>query len=67
MAKTPAQAHRCIGPTIRMTELITTLQQRLSRIIRDGKAEEILRDKELLEENGLELPLSLVCYPSRGQ
>lgn len=29
------------------------------RIIRDGKAEEILRDKELLEENGLELPLSL--------
>ena len=29
------------------------------RIIRDGKAEEILSDKELLEENGLELPLSL--------
>ena len=29
------------------------------RIIRDGKAEEILRDKDLLEENGLELPLSL--------
>ncbi len=29
------------------------------RIIRDGKTEEILRDKELLEENGLELPLSL--------
>ena len=28
------------------------------RIIRDGKAEEILRDKEMLEENGLELPLS---------
>ena len=29
------------------------------RIIRDGKADEILRDKDLLEENGLELPLSL--------
>ena len=29
------------------------------RVIRDGKAEEILRDKDLLEENGLELPLSL--------
>ena len=28
-------------------------------IIRDGKAEEILSDKELLEENGLELPLCM--------
>ena len=35
------------------------------RIIRDGKAEEILRDKDLLEENGLELPLSL-SGSSRG-
>ena len=33
------------------------------RIIRDGKAEEILRDKDLLEENGLELPLSLSGSP----
>ena len=33
------------------------------RIIRDGKAEEILRDKHLLEENGLELPLSLSGSP----
>ena len=29
------------------------------RIIADGKAEEILRDKELLESHGLEIPLSL--------
>ena len=29
------------------------------RIVRDGSAEEILRDRELLEANGLELPLSL--------
>ena len=28
-------------------------------IIRDGKAEEILSDKELLEANGLELPLCM--------
>ena len=29
------------------------------RIVRDGSAEEILRDRALLEANGLELPLSL--------
>ena len=29
------------------------------RIIKDGRTEEILRDKVLLEDNGLELPLSL--------
>ena len=29
------------------------------KIVRDGKTEEILRDKHLLEENGLELPLVL--------
>ena len=29
------------------------------RIVKDGPAEEILRDRALLEENGLELPLSL--------
>lgn len=29
------------------------------RIVADGKTEEILRDEKLLEENGLELPLSL--------
>ncbi|MBQ3698258.1 MAG: hypothetical protein II883_10095, partial [Spirochaetales bacterium] len=29
------------------------------RIIADGKAEEILRDEELLTSHGLELPLSL--------
>ena len=29
------------------------------RVIKDGATEEILRDKVLLEENGLELPLSL--------
>lgn len=29
------------------------------KIVRDGSTEEILYDKELLEENGLELPLSL--------
>lgn len=29
------------------------------KIIRDGDTEEILRDKKLLEENGLELPLSI--------
>ena len=28
------------------------------RIIADGKAQEILRDRELLESHGLELPLS---------
>jgi cobalt/nickel transport system ATP-binding protein len=30
------------------------------RIIRDGDTREILSDKELLEANGLELPLSLM-------
>ncbi len=29
------------------------------RIVRDGRTEELLRDKELLEANGLELPLGL--------
>lgn len=29
------------------------------RVIKDGKSEDILRDKELLEANGLELPLSM--------
>ena len=29
------------------------------QIIADGEAEEILTDRQLLEENGLELPLSL--------
>ncbi len=29
------------------------------RIVRDGRTEEILHDKQLLEENGLELPLGL--------
>lgn len=29
------------------------------KIVRDGKTEEILRDRQLLEENGLELPLRL--------
>lgn len=29
------------------------------KIVRDGRTEEILRDKQLLEENGLELPLGL--------
>lgn len=29
------------------------------RVIKDGKTEEILRDGKLLEENGLELPLSM--------
>lgn len=29
------------------------------RIIRDGRTEEILQDQKLLEENGLELPLSI--------
>jgi cobalt/nickel transport system ATP-binding protein len=30
------------------------------RIIADGDADTILRDKELLEGHGLELPLSLI-------
>lgn len=29
------------------------------KIVRDGRTEDILRDKQLLEENGLELPLGL--------
>ena len=32
------------------------------KIIKDDKTEEILRDKELLEENGLELPLCMQGY-----
>ncbi len=30
------------------------------KIVKDGRTEEILEDKELLENNGLELPLSLI-------
>ena len=40
--------------TCRRTVLMTD-----GRIVCDGPTEEILNDKELLEENGLELPLSL--------
>ena len=36
-----------------------TILMNNGKIIKDGKTEEILRDKVLLEENGLELPLSL--------
>lgn len=36
-----------------------TILMNNGRIIKDGRTEEILRDKVLLEDNGLELPLSL--------
>ncbi len=36
------------------------------RIVRDGPAEDILRDRELLEANGLELPLCLGGYHHRN-
>ena len=37
------------------------------RIIRDGATEEILTDKELLEQNGLELPLCMQGYGRKKQ
>ena len=39
-----------------------TILMNRGRIVKDGRTQEILRDRKLLEENGLELPLSL----SRG-
>lgn len=39
-----------------------TILMNRGRIVKDGRTQEILRDRKLLEENGLELPLSM----SRG-
>lgn len=37
------------------------------KLLADGSAEEILRDKELLEESSLELPFCLAGVPQRGK